>query len=711
MNPCNYNVGFLGAGYILKAHVRAVKAVAQARLHTVCDVSLGRARAAADEHGIANACASIEELLNSGCDVIHVLLPPHLHMQAAAQCLRAGKHVLLEKPMAPNGGECRELDALAQSVGRQLGVNHNFLFTPAYERLRHDVKARALGRLDHLQVNWLHPLGQLQFGPFDNWMLAEPGNLFLEVGPHLAAFVIDLLGSVEDVQVVLGEPISLPGGLLAYGHWHVVARSGSTAVNLSVSFASGQSDRSLRLRGLAKLGQVDFGRDLYWSTGTHSVSTMFDNLGAAVSTSKGLLGQAGANFGVALRGALQKSSAQDPFGNSIARSVASFYAGLQGQLDERLRPGFGASVMQMCETVAIAANTRAAQVSRAKVEKAPAHLPAAGVPDTLVIGGTGFIGKRLVRALIASGAKVRVLTRNEKAARVELDGLPVEVVSGSHGDASTLATALRGIDVIYHLAKASGEKWSDYLKNDVEPTRALAEAAIEHKVKRFIYTGTIDSYYSADERTVIDGDTPLDPQIASRNHYARSKAACEALLMELHRSRGLPLVILRPGIVIGAGAPPAHWGVGKFESDTRVKLWGSGTHPLPFVLVDDVAQALALARTQPDLEGRTLLLTDAPLLTARDYVQELEHRSGTRVDMQPTALWVHYALDLAKEAVKHAIGHPNRRAPSWRDWGSRAHRARYDSKQTQALLRWKPAGTREALLREGVEASVRWYYR
>ena len=145
----------------------------------------------------------------------------------------------------------------------------------------------------------------------------------------------------------------------------------------------------------------------------------------------------------------------------------------------------------------------------------------------------------------------------------------------------------------------------------------LAEAALADGVRRFVYTGTIDSYDSADARTVIDARTPVDARMARRNLYARSKAACEALLQRMHAERGLPLVILRPGVVVGVGSPPAHWGVGMFHSDTRAELWGDGTNKLPLVLVDDVAEGLALALDVPDIEGKTLLLTDEPLLSAR----------------------------------------------------------------------------------------------
>jgi nucleoside-diphosphate-sugar epimerase len=234
---------------------------------------------------------------------------------------------------------------------------------------------------------------------------------------------------------------------------------------------------------------------------------------------------------------------------------------------------------------------------------------------------------------------------------------------------------------------------------------------LAHGVRRFVYTGTIDSYDSADARTVIDARTPVDSRIASRNLYARSKAVCEALLQRMHAERGLPLVIFRPGVVVGAGSPPAHWGVGMFHSDTRAQLWGEGTTKLPLVLVDDVAEGLALALDRPGIEGKTLLLTDEPLLSAREYVGELAAASATRIDATPTPIWRFFVLDVAKEIVKHLVRHPNRRVPSYRDWDCRAHRARYDSGETRDVLGWKPAGTREAMVRDGIVAAVRHYFR
>ena len=164
----------------------------------------------------------------------------------------------------------------------------------------------------------------------------------------------------------------------------------------------------------------------------------------------------------------------------------------------------------------------------------------------------------------------RAALRNPRAAALELDGQAVELFAGSHGDPKSASEALDGISAVYHLAKCDGKQWQDYVDGDIAPTRVLAQAALSAGVKRFIYTGTIASYASGNAHDVIDNDTPVGPGNCQRDHSRRSKAACEGLLQAMQREGGLPLVILRPGIVIGPGSPPAHPGVGRFLSETRV---------------------------------------------------------------------------------------------------------------------------------------------
>ena len=704
-------VGFLGAGYILHAHAKAVAAIPGLSLHAVCDLSLARARDAASRFGIANACSSIDELIALGCDAVHVLLPPNAHADAALRLIDAGEDVLIEKPMGLSSAECEAILAATQARGVRVGVAHNYLFMKAHDRLRTAVRNGVIGPIESVTVDWHGDLPQARHGPFDQWMLRSPGNLMLELGAHVAAFALDLLPPVDDVQATPGRPLELPNGRMTYRRWSVTGTAGRAWFSLNLFATPGEPLRRVTVRGLAGVATLDFLRDTLTFEKVRASNPAFEGVGHSLRASAQLLSQGLLGTGRALAGVLRKLPAADPYKESIWRCVRAFHA--QGETDDRISPAFGARVIGLCEkAIEVGLDTGSETSVQTVGETRAAESNGSGAGHrALVVGGTGFIGKRLVRELVEAGYQVRVLSRNAVSASAELTDPRVEVVQGWHGDPVVARKCLAGVDVVFHLAKAAGERWEDYVASDVEPTRVLAEAALDSAVKRFIYTGTIDSYDSADSQTTIGADTLLDPRIGSRNLYARSKAACEALLLDMRARRGLPLVILRPGIVIGSGMPPAHWGVGMFHADCRVELWGDGEHPLPFVLVDDVARALRLAAEAKDVEGRAFVVTDDPLLSARDYVNAVGLRLSAVMDVRATPLWVHFVRDAGKQVVKHLIRHPNRRAVSFHDWRCRAHRSTYDNAATKEALAWQPAASRERLLAEGVQGAVDWYLR
>lgn len=233
----------------------------------------------------------------------------------------------------------------------------------------------------------------------------------------------------------------------------------------------------------------------------------------------------------------------------------------------------------------------------------------------------------------------------------------------------------------------------------------MAACALACGVKRFIYTGTIDSYYCGAGAGMITEATPLDAKIERRNLYARAKAASEEILMRTHREQGLPLVVVRPGIVIGRGGSPFHWGVGMWWSDAVCQIWGGGNNKLALVLVEDVAAGLIAAMDTPGIEGRSFNLVGDPLLTAQEYLDALDHSAGIRIQRHATPILRFYLRDLMKWVVKVAVRHPERRVPSYRDWESRTGRAIFDCSAARTVLGWKPVSDREDLIRRGIEAA------
>jgi predicted dehydrogenase len=129
-------VGIIGAGYIATWHADAIKATPGAQLVAVCDQSMGAAEDLARAHGV-QAFGSVDDMIAAGlCDAVHILTPPSSHRDLTLQCLRAGLHVLVEKPVALSGDEADQMRAAAVDAGKVLAAGHNFLGLPSYERLK-----------------------------------------------------------------------------------------------------------------------------------------------------------------------------------------------------------------------------------------------------------------------------------------------------------------------------------------------------------------------------------------------------------------------------------------------------------------------------------------------------------------------------------------------------------------------------------------------
>jgi nucleoside-diphosphate-sugar epimerase len=521
----------------------------------------------------------------------------------------------------------------------------------------------------------------------------------LEVAPHPVAFVVDLLGKPEIEVATAGNRTTLPSGITLARDWRAIARAGESTAVINLSLTPGQADRLLHVRGRGGSVVYDFGRDFGTLTKTASDNPMLEAWQIANGSGKALREQAREDIVARVRSALAKRPDSGPFEACVYRSIQAFYAGGVDNVDPRHNGRFGVAVMQTCEAIAAAAGEGPA-VTRAVTPAMPQPLKK---PDVLVVGGTGFIGRRLVQKLVERGHGVRILSRSANGAAFQFAGVPVEIMAGSHGDPETARRAVEGVDTVVHLAKAEGKRWQDYLDNDIAPTRVLGEAARAVNVRRFLYTGTIDSYASDDASKVIDCDTPVDPKLETRNHYARSKATCEAVLREI----GVPLVIMRPAVVIGSGSPPAHLGIGRFSGETRVEYWGDGRNMLPLVSVEDVAEALALGVTTPGIDSRQFVLSSPPLLNARDYVAAYEQISGSKIEQierSPMRFWI---ADFGKEALKNAIRHPNRRKSTLHDWACKAHQSRYDSSEAMRALGWTPISDRQVMIDEAIAPMIR----
>ena len=291
----------------------------------------------------------------------------------------------------------------------------------------------------------------------------------------------------------------------------------------------------------------------------------------------------------------------------------------------------------------------------------------------------------------------------------ELQAAGVELHTGRLNSRETLDRALEGITCCVHLARSHGTTWDEYRRDDVNTTGMLARACERAGVRRFVYASSIVIYDAGDPNAVILDDTPPHPSIVASQAYARSKALCERFLRRMHTVSGFPVVIVRPGIVVGPRGNPCHWGIGMWPYHSVCAVWGDGDRPLPLVLVQDVADAIARCLTAPGIEGEAFNLVGRPVLTANDYLDELERAAGLRIARQTTPIWQAYATDVLKWAVKTMVRHPERQRPSFRAWRSRTAAANFDCSKARQKLGWKPTDDRQVLVEQGVASPARLF--
>jgi predicted dehydrogenase/nucleoside-diphosphate-sugar epimerase len=694
----------VGTGYIADFHVRAIREIEGVELAGACDSNLRRAQSFANTWNIPLAFESLASMLrDTKIDCIHILTPPDLHFSLAEAALQSGAHVFLEKPMCTSVAEADELVKLTEKHGLHLGVSHNFMFTDAFERLRRIVNSKTLGPIDQITFNHLYELGQIRHGPFDSWMLRAPGNVILETGPHLISALLEIVGNPVTVSVIADRKVTLPNGNNVYRRWRVRAEADRTAIDLNINFGPGLPQRTIFVRGLLGTAAVDFDANTCIIDQRTPLDMDLDRYRRSRQIARQTRSQARGVLAKYALGKLKLVRSGNPYQNSINASTAAFYSaiGKGHALDTRVAGTRGRDVIEHCVRIIATADVSA---NSAPTVRQPAALSVK--PTILVLGGAGFIGHELLRHLLAAGHSVRAMVRSSGLSLNEFQSDRLEIVRGDIRNQADLETAMQGIEYVYHLAHAHCKTWDEYQRNDIEPTRLVGEVCLASKVKRLVYTGTIDSYYAGAKAGIITEATPLDSNIGRRNYYARAKAAAERILSDMYRQQELPLVIVRPGIVIGRGGSPFHWGVGRFSEDI-CEVWGDGNNKLPLVLVSDVASALVNTIEVPAIEGRSFNLIDAPLLTAMEYLDELQKILEYPLRVTPSPISKFYLSDLAKWAVKMVVRHPDaNRVPSYSDWESRTQKAFFNCDRTRTDLKWAPASDRQRMIAEGIGVAV-----
>lgn len=264
----------------------------------------------------------------------------------------------------------------------------------------------------------------------------------------------------------------------------------------------------------------------------------------------------------------------------------------------------------------------------------------------LVTGAGGFIGSHLVEALVAQGARVRGFVHyNSRGDRGHLEalapavGAEVEVVMGEVQDPFSVAAAVRGCDVVFHLAALIGIPYSyvapkSYVDTNIVGTLNVLEACRIGGVRRLVQTSTSETYGTA-QYTPIDERHPLQGQ----SPYSASKIGADKLAESYFRSMDLPVATLRPFNTFGprqslrAVIPTI---IAQALHGDTIRL-GSLEPIRDFTFVTDTARAFIAAATSAAAVGQTLNAGSGRGISIGDLVQLILSLTGSEATLEHEA--------------------------------------------------------------------------
>jgi nucleoside-diphosphate-sugar epimerase len=319
----------------------------------------------------------------------------------------------------------------------------------------------------------------------------------------------------------------------------------------------------------------------------------------------------------------------------------------------------------------------------------------------LVTGATGFIGKKLIAALVEEGHEVTAFVRPSS----NRSGLPedIQFSEGDMLDEASLKNAVEGHDVVFHLAA-----YFDFYPSDVDllyrvniegPTN-LMRACVGTSVSRFIYCSTTEVIGPV-RFPPGNEDTELRPQF----DYAKSKVEAECAIRDISKETGLDNIILRPTGIMGEGDLYIMY-------EVAYELYEGKMFALPrdlsaqfmFAYIDDVVSGFVAALTPMIAINNTIILSPDEAISWEKFVEVMTSHLGVK----PPRLRVPKAL--AKFGMAILSPFKNRKKMTF-FWHPKSvdimHQERvYSNEKAKRLLGWTP----KVGMIEGFQRAIDWYF-
>lgn len=598
-------IAVVGAGKMGRHHALAVGRLPEtAKLVAVADSSPEFSTALGQELGVP-AYTDVRTMMREARpDVVHVVTPPGTHADVAAAALEGGAHIYVEKPFAESSAESEMLLKMAASKGRQVCAGHQLLFErPA---LLAAELVPYLGDIVHVESYFAFRQARRADG---RTPLTAEGQL-LDILPHPVYLLVHFLGGDEPESSLEVHGLRAD----ARGEVRAIVSSGSATGILTVTLCGRPVDSYVKVVGTRGSITLDFVRGI-----------IIPQLGQGSTIDKILdpfsrAWRLGTGSAASLGRRLFKKQRSYP---GLAEAFAAFYAQIRGGSRAPV------SVDNIRNTVALC------DVVRDALEQShPEARPPVTPPTVAVTGGTGMLGREVVRSLLERGETPLVLSRRVPP--------PADRHPGVHYAAADLGGSAidlpPGIHTVVHCAAETAGGWDAHQRNSIDATRNLLDAMAASGIKQLVHVSSL-AVIDDKAKQPLTESSPLERDGRRRGPYVWGKLESEKIAAAAPETHGISVRIVRPGALVPTGAdfePPGK--LGRALGGLFVAM-GSPSATIPICDVDWAGDMIGWMATHFAEAPAMIHAINPTPATRRELIKRYRAvRPGLRVVWYPTPL-------------------------------------------------------------------------
>jgi predicted dehydrogenase/nucleoside-diphosphate-sugar epimerase len=516
-------VALFGAGRHAQHHARAIARCAGARVVAVADPSdAAHAAMRVIVPGIRCYRGPEELLAAETPDVVHIVTPPASHAALALSALNAGCHIYVEKPFTERVEDAQRILDEARARSLLVCAGHQLLYEPPTGVLKRFLPS--IGRIAHVESYF--SFRSVRHAPGGRTVL-RPDHQLLDILPHpvyLLLLVLEQAG--EGGTELMSLDVSHTGTV------HALVRRGEASGTLVVTLEGRPVESYLRVVGRNGSLFADYVR----STVQRAIgpgSSGIDKLLAPYRQAWQLV--RGTTLAMARR--FLKRQRSYP---GLAELFSAFYEAIRTKSPSPLSPDSLLDTVRICERVAEA--LKSAEI-KALAAAAPRPIDSRGV---LVTGGTGLLGKEIVRALLSRGRSVRVVARREPSPWERIAGVEYAVADVAN---SAGAWLFKGIDTVIHAAAETAGGWQEHQRNSIDATVNMVSGSASAGIRHFLHVSSLAVLAQARGGSIGDHH-PLEPDSKGSGPYVWGKLESERRAVDLGQELGVSVKVIRPGALV-----------------------------------------------------------------------------------------------------------------------------------------------------------------